>query len=263
MPLFLLAALLALPDGEQRARDFYDRIQFEAPSPDSDEGRKVAEILLKRENWIGAYRSIEQRLGEMPDNLVLRVDFTLEGEEVGWGGSNGSEGRVRFNLKQLTERQRKIDEIELKRKEATARGQRVVFRVPPIRMERLIYHELTHVFQRGVKAPGWFIEGMAQLISDDPNNLAGFANANKKVLAIDEETLDRNDTYARGHIFWKWIDSKGAAKKAADLAILQRKPWQEALEEATGVPWLLLTLTERDWSAKEVEKLQIKDPKTR
>jgi hypothetical protein len=130
-------------------------------------------------------------------------------------------------------------------------------------MERLIHHELTHVFQRGCKAPLWLIEGMAQLISDDPNNLAAYANANKKVQLIDEETLDRNDTYARGHVFWKWIDSKDAAKKAANLIILQRKPWKEALEEASGLPWLVLTLAERDWSAKEVDRITIKDPKPR
>lgn len=263
MPLLLLAVLLAPPDGDQRAREFFDRIQFEVPAPDSDEGRKVVGILTKKENWIAAFRSIEQRLGDMPENLVVKVDFTLEGDEAGWGGGNGSEGHVRFNLKQLTERQRKIDETEVKRREAQARGQRVVYRVPPMRMERLIYHELTHVFQRGCRGPGWLIEGMAQLIGDDPNNLAAYANANKKVLAIDEETLDRNDTYARGHVFWKWIDSKGAVKKAADLIILQRKSWKEAFEEATGFPWTVLTLAERDWSAREVERLQVKEPKGR
>src|SRR5579883_1756445 len=228
MPALALAALLLLPDGEQRARDFFDRIQFEAPSADSDEARKVAEILMKRETWVAAYRTLEQRLGPMPEGLVLKVDFTLEGEEAGFGGGTGAEGRVRFNLRQLAERQKRIDETEARRREAEGRGRRMVYRVPPVRMDRLVYHELTHVFQRGCQAPGWFLEGMAQLMSEDPNNLAAFANENqKKVRAIDEQSMDRNDTYARGHAFWMWLDSKGAAKKVAELAVLQGRPWKE------------------------------------
>lgn len=261
--LALLLVFLVPPDSDQRARDFFDKIQFEQPSPDSEQGKKVAGILLKKENWIGAYKAMEFQLGAMPDNLTVKVDFNLEGTDAGWGGSNGSEAKVRFNLKLLTETQKKIDEIEEKRKEAQSRGQRMVFRVPPLRMERLIYHELTHIFQRGCQAPGWFNEGMAQLISDDPNNLAAFSNANKKVLGIDEESLDRNDTYARGHLFWKWLDSKRAVKKTADLVVLQQRPWKEALEEATGLPWAILILSEREWSAKELDRLQPKDAKGR
>lgn len=260
---FLLLALLGLPEGDERARDFFDRIRFEAPRPDSDESRKVAEILLKKETWIAAYQSLEERLGPMPDRLVLSVDFRLEGEEAGFGSGSGSEGRVRFNLKQLAERQKQIDETEARRKEAEGQGRPLVYRVPPLRMDRLVYHELTHVFQRGCPAPPWFNEGMAQLISEDPNNLAAFANAARKVEPIDEQVLDRNDTYARGHVFWKWLDARGAAKRTADLVVFQRRPWREALEEATGLPWAIISQAEREWSEKEVDKLRPKDPKGR
>jgi hypothetical protein len=263
MSALVLLALLAMPDAEQRAREFFDRIQFEAPSPETDEGRRVAETLLKKETWIAAYCSLEQRLGPMPDQLVVKVDFTLEGQEAGFGSGTASEGRVRFNLKQLAECQKRTDEMEARRKEAEGRGGQMVYRVPPLRMDRLVYHELTHVFQRGCQAPPWFIEGMAQLMSEDINNLAAFANANRKVEAIDEQILDRNDTYARGHSFWKWLDSKGAAKKTAELVVFQQRPWKESLEEATGIPWSVLTLVEREWSEREVDKLRLKDPKGR
>jgi hypothetical protein len=256
-------ALWAGPDADQRASDFFDRIQFEAPSEDTNEARRVAEVLQKREHWVGAYKALELQLGPMPDNLTVKVDFGLEGTDAGWGGSNGIEAKVRFNLKRLGELQKKVDEFEAKRKEAQSRGQTLVFRVPPIRLERLIYHELTHVFQRGCQGPGWFMEGMAQLIGDDPNNIAGFANANKKVQAIDEGSIDRADSYARGHLFWKWLEGRGSAKKAAELVVFQHRPWKEALEEATGLPWALVTLAERDWSTKEVEKLQPKEAKGR
>jgi hypothetical protein len=104
---------------------------------------------------------------------------------------------------------------------------------------------------------------MAQLIGDDPNNVAAFVNANKRVQSIDEESSDRNDAYARGHLFWRWLDSRGAVKKTVDLVILQRMSWKEGLEEATGFPWSILAITERDWSQKEVEKLQAKDTTSR
>ncbi|HLY11596.1 MAG TPA: hypothetical protein VKW04_20005, partial [Planctomycetota bacterium] len=71
------------------------------------------------------------------------------------------------------------------------------------------------------------------------------------------------DLYARGHVFWMWLDSKGAVRKTADLVVAQHRPWKEALEESTGFPWPVLALAEREWSAKEVEKLQVKDPKGR
>lgn len=260
MTTLALMALLLVPDGDQRARDFFDRVQFEAPSADSDEARRVADILMKRETWIAAYRTLEQRLGAMPDGLVVKVDFSLEGEEVGFGGGNGAEGRVRFNLRQLADRLKRTEETEARRREAESRGRRMVYRVPPLRMDRLVYHELTHVFQRGREAPAWFLEGMAQLMSEDPNNLAAFANGNKKVQAVDEQVLDRNDTYARGHVFWMWLDSKGAARKTADLSVLQGRPWKEAVEEATGFPWAILALAERDWSEREVDKLRVKEP---
>lgn len=259
MPTLLLAVVLALQDADQRAAEFFDRIQFEAPSPETEEARRVAELLLKKEHWVDAYRQIERRLGPMPDGVTLKVDFTLEGEGAGWGGSNGREARVRFNLKQLAERRKKMDEIEAQRKEAESRGQRLLYRVPPMRIDRVIHHELTHVFQRSCDAPAWFVEGMAQLMSEDPNNLSGYAHAGKKPGLIDEDAVDKKDTYARGHTFWKWLDSRGAAKKAAGLVVIDRRPWKEALEEATGFPWALLATTERLWSMNEVEKIRAKD----
>jgi len=259
MPALALAALLLLPDGEQRARDFFERIQFETPSTDSEEARKVADTLMKRETWIAAYRALEQRLGPMPDGLAVKVDFALEGEEAGFGSGNGGEGRVRFNLRLLAEHRKRIEETEARRREAEGRGQHMVYRVPPMRMDRLVYHELTHVFQRGCEGPGWFLEGMAQLVSEDPSNLAAFANENKKVQDVDEHLPARNDTYARGHVFWKWLDSNGAAKKAAELTILQGRPWKEALEEATGLPWGILKEVECEWSEREVQKLRVKE----
>ena len=54
------------------------------------------------------------------------------------------------------------------------------------------------------------------------------------------------------------LDSKGAAKKVVELTVFQRKTWKTSIEEATGYPWSILVLTEKDWSMKELEKYKSK-----
>jgi len=256
----LVVSLLALLlQGQQRAQDFVDHLTFEAAIPSADEEKKVLEILQKREHWLGAFRTIEDKCGAFPDNLALAVDFSLEGREAGWGRGKGAEGKIRFNLKVLGDIQRKINEIEVKRKEAQSRGGTLVYKVPPAKIDRVIYHELTHVLQRGCKAPDWFNEGMAQFIADDPNNLYGYAVAGKKVEGIDAGAgNDRNDVYARGHLFWKWLETRFAVKKVVDLTVFRGKDWKAALEEATGFPWTTLVLAEQEWSAAEIQKYKPK-----
>ncbi len=258
MTALLLAFLGILTQGQQRAADFFDRIEFGAASPDTDEERKVLELLSKRDHWVGAFRTIERSFGAFPDNLLLKVDFNLQGAEAGWGAGRDSEGKIRFNLKVLGNIQRKRDEIEEKSKEVQARGGKVVYKVPPAKIERVIYHELTHVLQREFKAPDWFNEGMAQYISDDPNNLYGFALSNKPVEEIDAPAEDPHDAYARGHLFWKWLDSRSVVKKVVELTVFQRKEWKDALEEATGLPWAVLVIAEKHWSAAELQKYKVK-----
>jgi hypothetical protein len=258
MKALLLAFLGLLTQGQQRAADFFDRIEFGATSPDADEERKVLELLSKRDHWIGAFRTIERTFGAFPDNLVLKVDFSLQGAEAGWGAGRDSEGKIRFNLKVLGNIQRKRDENEEKSKEAQAQDGKVVYKVPPARIERVIYHELTHVLQREYKAPGWFNEGMATFLADDPNNIYGFAVANKAVEEIDAALTDPHDIYARGHLFWKWLETRSAVRKVAELALVEHKEWKDALEEGTGFPWAVLVITEKQWSAGELQKFKVK-----
>ena len=129
-----------------------------------------------------------------------------------------------------------------------------------MRFERIVYHELTHVFQRGVDAPDWFNEGMAQLVSGDMNALCAFVEQGRVVDSIERGLAETNDIYARGHIFWKWLDSRGAAREVARAAVLDRRPWQEALESALHIPWPMIVRTEREWSEREAEKLKPDPP---
>jgi hypothetical protein len=252
----LLPLLIAVSLQDDRAARHYERTRFDAVAPEEEEGRRAVEILLNKDQWIGAYAAIAQKFGPFPEDLEVAVDFNMEGDELAKATGLGTRGKISFNLKRLTEGQKKRDELEKQRKETEAGGGKLVFKVPPLKFERIVYHELTHVLQRGYDAPKWFLEGMAQLMGDDPNAMCGFAVAGRKVRCIDEPLADRSDLYARGHLFWKWLDSQGAAKKAAELAVQQRRPWKDAIEEATRSAWPVILIVERDWSAKEIEKLR-------
>lgn len=255
MPALLLVLLALLQD---RAEQFHSRVTFDRPEPQSAEERRVLELLTKKEPWLEAFRSVEERAGRFPDGLSVKVGFDWPGDDYAHGGSGAAGGWVRFNLKKLAEYQKKVDELEERRLAEEKKGRRLVFRVPPARFDRMIWHELTHVLQRGIDSPDWFKEGMAVWVSDDPNCLLSFANGGKKAETIETALGDRNDTYARGHLFWKWLESKGLAKKVIDASVTARKPWKAALEESCGMGWEALATAELEWSRKELEKLRPK-----
>ena len=230
------------------------RVSFEKTSPATAEGRRVVEQLTRTDLWTEGFRAVDEKIGPFPAGLTVRVSFDGEGEEFGQGSATGNEGLVRFNLPKLEEYQRKVDELERQKKTLEAEGKKPVFRVPPARLDRMIRHELTHVLQAGVDAPDWFREGMAVWVSDDPNTLLAFASAGKKVESIEMILPARTDAYARGHLFWKWLDTKGAARKAARAAVLDRVPWKRAIEESTGLAWETIVIEERPWSAGAMTK---------
>jgi hypothetical protein len=99
---------------------------------------------------------------------------------------------------------------------------------------------------------------MAVWASEDPNCLAAFAASGKKAAPVETALADKNETYARGHLFWKWLDSKGLAKKVAGATVIRRQGWRSALEEATGIGWEKLVAQEEEWSAAELERLRPK-----
>ena len=110
LALFLLLPALAADD--ERATRFFDRIRFEKPDARDDEGRRVLEIFLKKEHWLGAYRTLEEKIGKFPDDLELAVDFKHNGDELGAARSIESKGEVSFNFKRLVEGQKKLDDLE-------------------------------------------------------------------------------------------------------------------------------------------------------
>lgn len=244
----LALALAAVPD--ERAERHFDRMKIEAPDLSDDVSRRVVVTMLQKEHWVGAFTDLADRFARFPEDLDLTLDFKLESDEVARTVWTGSDWKISFNLKKLCELQKRLDELEKMKRE----GKQFVFKVPPLKMDRLVYHELTHVLQGRFDAPGWFIEGMAQWVGDDFNVLCQFAKDKKAVRGLDRQITDRNETYARGHLFWKWLDTRGATSKAFDLAFVKRLPWQQALEEATNRSWVNIVAEESEWSNRELQK---------
>lgn len=250
----MIALILFLSCPQDRAEKFFERVAFDRPEPSSDEERRVLEALTKKDHWVAAFRGVEEKAGPFADDLAVKVRFDWKGDEVAHAFTGSEGGTIRFNLKRLEEYQKTVDGLERQRRELEKKGKRTILRVPPARLDRMIWHELTHLLQRGYSSPDWFREGMAVWVSDDPNCLAAFAHAGGKIDLIETACASLNDTYARGHLFWMWLASRGAARKAIDASVHARKPWKTALEESTGLAWAELVAAELEWSAKELEK---------
>ena len=251
MRLMLLAALLGSSQGDPRLKKLADAVTI-APVAAS----KSTGVLSDRARWAAGFKLVEEKLGgRFDDATAVEVTWDYEGSEF---AKMAGDVKIRFNLAKLEAYQKKIDELEERRQELLKEGKRMVFRLPPAKIERFIPHELTHVLQkqRKVAAPEWFEEGLAQWVGDDPNVLIGYALSGKKFGLVDELLPDPDDVYARGHLFFKWLDSKGAVKKAVQPAFFDGVPWKKALEDAVGLKWDALCAAEQAWSARELEKLR-------
>lgn len=251
-----VALLLLLAGQGDRAEKLFEKVSFGKVESRGEGDQRVLAIVADKVHWVGAFKRIEDKIGPWPEDLAVTVTFDLEGEDPSRADCHDHKGFIQFNLPRLAQYQKKIDELDQKKKELAKEGKRVVFKVTPLRIERLVYHELTVVLQQDLEAPFWFHVGMASWIGDDMNYLTGFAHSGKKVENIEVPFQEQSDYFGRGHVFWKWLEMKGAAKSAAKTVLYEKAPWKKALEDATGLSWEKLTAAEREWSEKQVEKLR-------
>ncbi len=249
------AALLSLAL-QDRAGTFFDAVRFEDATAETEPAKRVTAMLRKKEHWVAAHRAIEARLGPMREGIDLTVSFDFDGDEVAQAAARGGIGKIRFNMKKLEEYQVQLDALEQRKKDAAAKGGRLMFKVVPARLDRVLWHELTHIFHADYDAPRWFKEGLAQWVSEDPNPLEGFALARKKVDSIEEPLTENIHVYARGHLFWSWVETRGAVKLVVRATVLEGGEWKASIEKALGLTWPNIEAAERAWSARTVAKIQ-------
>lgn len=252
-----LLALAVLPLQDRYAK-LYAAVTFAPYKAESQEELQVLAVVAQKDHWMGAFRTLEEKVGPFPDTVKVEVDFDLQGDNPSSGGFQEGKGVISFNVGRLVEYQRKADAARKQLDELARQGKKAVFRVPPLRFDRLIYHELTHVLQGKSEAPDWFSEGMACWVGDDMNYMCGFAYLGKAVGGIHETPHD--EVYARGHAFWKWLATKGATKKVAEAVIYKKADYRKATETATGMAWDRVVAAEKDWSTKQIDALRPKRP---
>jgi hypothetical protein len=253
--MLLLAALLALAP-QDRPEQLWSKARFAPPAAELDEVQtRVDAQLRKKEAWIAAFKAVESKLAAFEEIPIVEVSFDLQGDSPSHGGLTDGKAFVRFNLRRLGDYQLKIDAIEQQRKELAKQGKRVVFHIPPLRFERLLHLELAKIRLAPLLLPEWMECGLAAWVSEEMNYLAGFAVNGKKVEDVDAGVAEAQDNFGRGHVFWKWMDSKGATAKAVRALAAKTDPLK-AVADAAGMPWEALKAAEKDWSAKQVEKLR-------
>lgn len=263
----MIAILIALLAQEDRAEKLYGQVRFpedrKAWEAKSDTHRRVLDVVLRKDHWVGALRTIESRLGPLPDDLVITVELAdWEGSVPAEGTGDGSSGQVRFNMRRLVEYLEKVDEFEKKRKELEKQGKRMYYKVPPTKYDRLVYHELAHVYQGGCKAPKWFLEGMASWIGQDPNYMYAFAVAGRKVEDIDTPLAEDDDNYGRGMLFFLWLETKigsDGMKKLGTAVRGSEFDWKKTLETLTSTSWADVRKAELAWSLERVKRYTPKD----
>ena len=255
--------LLFQQSADDHAKAVVDRIAFptaEQVKSWADKGPEYANVLgivMKRETWTAAVKFIEEHVGPFADDWKIAV--TLEE----WEGSHASHGErtekaatVKFNMKRLSAYEKKMIDLRRQEAELMKKGKRFAWKIPPLKYDRLIVHELVHIVQGTGGAPDWFREGMASWAGADPNYVMAFLYNNDAVKEVDSP-LEGDDLYGRGHLFMMWLESKAGRevfKKAAKAIFLDGGEVKGSLEKLLGMAWDKLSAEELAWTTQYAKK---------
>jgi len=244
--------------------DQYDRAAERIRIPESDvlakwsdrseAHRKLVEMISNRRNWSLAFEAIDHRLGIVPADpeIIVSIEDSDEARPACSSGKLGK-GVIRFNMRILSEYQRRLDEIEREKKA----GKQFKFLVPPMKMDGVIAHELTHVVCGG-PTDFWIAEGLACYVAADD---VVFYHYNHRKLRVDtlDHLVPEEDAYARGMAFFLWLEKEKGAAGVHDFTrwvVVKNSPPPAAAASVTGEPWEDLILKERNWSAEYISKFK-------
>src|SRR5688572_8009797 len=175
----LLILLFQSPDDHARA--VVDRIVF--PKPEvvkqwADKGPEYANVLdvvMKRDTWAAAVKFIEERVAPFADDWKVEVFLAeWEGDHPATGDRVKKYAPVKFNMKRLSAYEKKMIDFRRQEEELKKKGKRFAWKIPPLKYDRLIVHELVHVVQGEYKSPEWFREGLASWAGADPNYVMAY-----------------------------------------------------------------------------------------
>jgi hypothetical protein len=253
----LAFALLALFDQYDRAAEkvhFPDDEALRQWSMKSEAHRKLILMISDRRSWAKAFEIVNERLGLLPANPEIRVTIE-DSDDKRPACSSGKEGRgiVRFNMRHLAAYQEKLDEFDREQKG----GKTIKWIVPPMKMDAVIPHELTHIVCGGFEEL-WVAEGLASYAAADEVVFYQFNHRKSRVDSLDR-VVPEDDSYARGMSFLRWLEKERGADAVRSFA---RKVSREgvapsqAAADAAGQPWDKLVLIEKTWSAEHIAQFK-------
>jgi len=251
--------LLVVQSPDDRARAVVDRIAF--PKADqvktwADKGpeyKNVLDVVLKRETWRSAVKFVEENLAPIADDWKIEVSLSeWEGNHPAEGERKGTSAPVKFNMKRLSAYELKMIDYRRQAEELKKKGKRLDWKVPPLKYDRLIVHELVHVVQGEYASPEWFREGIASWAGADPNYVMAYLYNNEEVKDV-ESPLEGDDLYGRSQIFMLWLEKRWGReifKKTVKATILDGAEVKEALSKLLGMTWENIAAEERTWTTQ-------------
>ncbi len=260
----LLAILLLVSQSaDDRAGAVVDRIAFPKAAEVkswTDKGpqfKNVLDVVLKREHWKSAVKFIEEHLGPIADDWKIEVSLAeWEGDHPSEGERKGKAAPVRLNMKRLSAYEKKMIDFRQQEQELKKKGKRFAWKIPPLKYDRLIVHELVHIVQGEYKSPAWFHEGLASWAGADPNYVMAYLYHNDDVKDV-ESPLEGDDLYGRSQLFMMWLEKKAgreAFKKLAKATIFDGGEAKAALEKLLGAAWEKISAEELAWTTQYAKK---------
>ena len=254
-----LLLLLVVQSPDDRAKAVVDRISFpkaEEVKTWADKGpeyKNVLDVVLKREAWRAAVKHVEELLAPISDDWKIEVSLSeWEGNHPAEGDRKGTAAPVKFNMKRLSAYELKMIDFRRQAEELKKKGKRLDWKVPPLKYDRLIVHELVHVVQGEYASPEWFREGLASWAGADPNYVMAYLYNNLEVKEV-EAPLDGDDLYGRSQIFMLWLEKRSGReifKKMVKATILDGAEVKETLAKLLGMSWEKIVEEELIWTTQ-------------
>ncbi len=214
---------------------------------------KVVEFMGWRESWLAALAFMDDNTGLLGESLKVEVAFGSvgEGEVARATGSNGA-GRITVDVDRWAATLKQGADFERREKEGTFK-----IRVPLLRMNSVIIHELVHCFQSGTGTP-WVTEGMACYATRDPFYYYYFNYFQGKVAEIDKAGTDQNLHYGRGMAFFDFFEKKYGREKVRELIRLMAQGTlpEEAAAKSSSRPWAEIVREESRWSEQHLRQFR-------
>ncbi|MBI2932544.1 MAG: hypothetical protein HYY16_12915, partial [Planctomycetes bacterium] len=221
------------------------------------EYKRLLDVMLGRAAWITAVKRIEERMGPFDEDWRVTIRLgEWEGTTVGSGERAGDRGAIAFNMTRLGEYERMLEEQRRHAQEMRKKSMRVTYKVPPIRYEGIVTHELTHVAQGECRAPFWFLEGQATWVAGDEGYILSFAHKDLAVQSIETPLADWEQTYPRGMLFFMWLEGRRGREAIRGVfeSVAAGGDWKQEFEGTLELSWEKIVEAEQAWSADTVRR---------